>query len=267
MKPLYVRVDQRDNVAIVANPEGVRGKATFPCGLTTTEATPQAHKVALGSLDAGDPVIRYGQVIGYATRPIRAGAWVREELIETAPAPSLDSVSISTAVPPAPAPLDGYSFEGYPNPAGGAGARNLLGITTTVQCVAPTVEHAVRRIRDEVLPRFPGVDGVTATTHTYGCGVAIDAPAATVPIRTLRNLSKNPNLANAPLVVGLGCEKLQPDRLLPIVEEGPYTIRFQDGELQGFGDIVAAIMRGAERQREQAARRRRKSLPASELEV
>ena len=60
------------------------------------------------------------------------------------------------------------------------------GIATTVQCVAPTVEYAVRRIRTEILPRFPNVDGVVAITHGYGCGVAIDAPGAAVPIHTLR---------------------------------------------------------------------------------
>ena len=29
--------------------------------------------------------------------------------------------------------------------------------------------------------------------HTYGCGVAIDAPDAVIPIRTLRHISLNPN--------------------------------------------------------------------------
>lgn len=267
MKPLYVRVDPKDNVAIVVNPDGVREKAEFTCGLTSTEPIPQAHKVALSEIGKGEPVVRYGQVIGRALRPILAGSWVREELIETAQPPALDELPISTAVPPEPEPLEGYSFEGYSNPDGNAGTRNLLGITTTVQCVAPTVEHAVRRIREEVLPRFSGVDGVTATTHDYGCGVAIDAPLAEVPIRTLRNLSHNPNLANPHLVVGLGCEKLQPDRLLPVLEEGPYTIRFQDDELRGFGDIVAAIMRAAEKQLEKLNERRRTTLPASALVV
>ena len=69
------------------------------------------------------------------------------------------------------------------------GTKNILGISTTVQCVAPTVEYAVRRIKAEILPRFPNVDDVVAITHPYGCGVAIDAPGAAIPIRTLRNLA------------------------------------------------------------------------------
>ena len=83
-------------------------------------------------------------------------------------------------------PLEGYTFEGYRNPDGSVGTKNILGIATTVQCVAPTVEYAARRIRTELLPRFPNVDDVVPVTHSYGCGVAIDAPGAAVPIRTLK---------------------------------------------------------------------------------
>ena len=82
-------------------------------------------------------------------------------------------------------------------PDGSVGTRNILGIATTVQCVAPTVEYAVRRIRAEMLPRYPNVDDVVAITHTYGCGVAIDAPGAAVPIRTLKHIALHANLGGA----------------------------------------------------------------------
>ena len=77
------------------------------------------------------------------------------------------------------------------------------------------VGRAVERIRRELLPRFLNVDDVVALDHTYGCGVAIDAPGAAVPIRTLRNIARNPNFAGSTMVVSLGCEKLQPSRLFP----------------------------------------------------
>ena len=95
------------------------------------------------------------------------------------------------------------------------GTRNILAITTTVQCVAGVVDFAVKRIKEELLPRFPNVDDVVGLEHTYGCGVAIDAPDAIVPIRTLRNITLNPNFGGEVMVVSLGCEKLQPERLLP----------------------------------------------------
>jgi len=86
-----------------------------------------------------------------------------------------------------------------------------------------------------------------AITHAYGCGVAIDAPGADIPIRTLRNIGLHANMGGTPLVVSLGCEKLQPARLfpeLPVLGADPHVIRMQDE--RGFGETVSAIMRAAE---------------------
>src|SRR5664279_2008777 len=210
---MYIRVNPSDNVAILVSPEGVAPGALLPEGLMAKERIPQSHKIALQDLAAGEPVRRYGQTIGVANRAIAAGSWVREELLDMPEAPPLDSLPLATAVPPDLPPLEGYTFEGYRNPDGGTGTKNILGLVTTVQCVAPTVEYAAQRIRAEILPRFPHVDGVVAITHSYGCGVAIDAPGAAVPIRTLQHIGRHANLAGQPLVVSLGCEKLQPARL------------------------------------------------------
>jgi len=280
MDPLYVKVDRRDDVAIIVNPEGVGAGARFASGFETIEAIPQSHKVALRDFSAGEPVTRYGQVIGIANRTIAAGAWVREDMLDLPAAPPLDELPLATAVPaPLPA-LEGHSFEGYRNADGSVGTKNILGITTTVQCVAPTVDYAVQRIRAELLPRFTNVDGVVAVTHTYGCGVAIDAPGAAVPIQTLRHISRHPNFGGAPLVVSLGCEKLQPGRLfpdqplnawngtpLPVLGADPYVLRLQDQQLKGFGEIISAILAFAEKRLEELNRRRRATCPASELVV
>lgn len=270
MEPLYVQVHARDNVGIVVNPEGLGAGTRFRCGLTLSERVPQSHKTALRDVEAGGAVIRYGEIIGHAVRAIPAGAWVREEMLDPPAAPALDQLPLATATPAPLPPLEGYTFDGYRNADGSTGTRNILGITTTVQCVAPTVDYAVRRIKAEILPHFAGVDDVVAITHTYGCGVAIDAPGAAVPIRTLRHIGMHANLGGAPLVVSLGCEKLQPARLfpsLPILENDPYLIRLQDEDLRGFGDIVAAIMRAAEKRLEQLSARRRTPRPAAELIV
>jgi galactarate dehydratase len=277
MRPLYVRVHPDDNVAIVANPEGLVAGTVFDGGLKLAEAVPQAHKLALQDLPAHAAIVRYGQTIGHATRDIPRGSWVREELVDLPDAPALDALPLATAAPEPLPPLTGYTFEGYTNADGTAGTKNILGITTTVQCVAPTVDYAVRRIREEILPRFPRVDDVVAVTHGYGCGVAIDAPGAAVPIRTLQHISLHANFGGAPLVVSLGCEKLQPARLLPdgelrsrslpVLDDTPYLIRLQDAQLHGFGDIVAAIMRAAEKRLAELNRRERRTSDASQLVV
>lgn len=268
MQPLYVRIHAADNVGVVVNAEGVQAGAEFASGLKAAEAIPPSHKIALVDLEEGDAILRYGTPIGYANRQIRQGEWVREDAMRMPEAPPLDELPLSTAVPAELPPLEGMTFEGYRNPDGSVGTRNILGITTTVQCVAPTVDYAVARIRAELLPRFPNVDDVVAITHTYGCGVAIDAPGAAVPIRTIRNISRNPNIGGSPLVVSLGCEKLQPARLfssdLPIFEDNS-VIRLQDEH--GFGHTVAAILKAAEKKLAELDRRRRVTCPASDLVV
>jgi galactarate dehydratase len=265
---LYIRVDPRDNVAIIVNPEGVSRGDAFASGLAAREAIPQSHKIALADLPAGAPVLRYGQEIGRLNRDLAAGSWVREEAIELPQPPALDRLPLATAVPAPAAPLENFTFDGYANAAGPAGTRNLLGITTTVQCVAPTVDYAAARLRAEALPRYPNVDGVVAITHSYGCGVAIDAPGAAVPIRTLRHISLHPNVGADPLVVSLGCEKMQPQRLfsndLPVLENDN-VIRLQDQ--RGFAEIVAAIMEAAEKRLERLNRRVRRPCAASDLVV
>ena len=265
---MYIRVNVRDNVAIIVSPDGVSPGASLPDGLTAREAIPQSHKIALGDLEPGDPVLRYGQIIGHANRRIALGSWVRKELLDLPAPPSLDDLPLATAVPNPLPPLTGFTFEGYRNPDGSTGTRNILGIATTVQCVAPTVDYAVRRIRDELLPRFPGVADVISVTHSYGCGVAIDAPGAAIPIRTLKHISLHANLMGQPMLVSLGCEKLQPVRLLgdqlPVLGEAN-VIRLQDHS--GFADIVSAILRAAERRLEQLNRRQRQTCPAAGLVV
>ncbi len=264
--PLTVRVHPLDNVAIAVSPDGLASGTVLPEGVTLREAVPQAHKVALQTLPEGAPILRYGQVIGHAAREILAGSWVREDVIRMPAAPELAHLSLATAVPVDAPPLEGFTFEGYRNADGSVGTKNVLGITTTVQCVAATVDYAVARIRAELLPRYPNVDDVVSLTHTYGCGVAIDAPDAAVPIRTLGHISRHANLGGDPLVVSLGCEKMQPSRLFPLFESAPpEVVRLQDHA--GFGEIIARIMESAERRLEVLNQRRRVTCPASDLVV
>jgi galactarate dehydratase len=276
--PLYITMHGADNVAIVANDDGLPAGTTFPSGLTLVEKVPQGHKVALVDLAAGDAVRRYNVIIGRAARAIPAGSWVHERLLEMPDALSLEGLPISTVTASAAAPLEGYTFEGYRNADGSVGSRNILAITTTVQCVAGVLDFAVRRIKDELLPKYPNVDDVVGLEHTYGCGVAIDAPDAIIPIRTLRNVTLNPNFGNEVMVVSLGCEKLQPERLLPpgsfaIVDERSTgearldVVCLQDEAHVGFMSMIDSIMATAKEHLERLNARRRETVPASALVV
>jgi len=274
--PLVIRMNDRDNVAIVANDGGLAAGTRLPSGLTLRDQVPQGHKVALVDLKAGDAVRRYDVTIGRAARDIPAGGWVHERLLEMPEARALVGLPMASAKAPALPPLEGHSFQGYRNADGSVGTRNLLAITTTVQCVAGVVDHAVRRIRTELLPLYPHVDDVVGLEHGYGCGVAIDAPDAVIPIRTLRHISLNPNFGGEVMVVSLGCEKLQPERLLP---PGSFAIGetatppaldvvcLQDDAHVGFESMIDSILRQARVHLERLNARRRETVPASELVV
>ncbi|ELH1429759.1 galactarate dehydratase [Raoultella ornithinolytica] len=270
----YIKVHQTDNVAIIVNDRGLKAGTRFPDGLTLIEHIPQGHKVALVDIPVGGEIIRYGEVIGYAVRDIPQGSWIEESLVELPKAPPLNTLPLANKVPePLPA-LTGYTFEGYRNADGSVGTRNLLGITTSVHCVAGVVDYVVKIIERDLLPKYPNVDGVVGLNHLYGCGVAINAPAAVIPIRTIHNLALNPNFGGEVMVVGLGCEKLQPERLLqgtedvqPIAVDSASVIRLQDEQHVGFQSMVDDILQVAERHLTKLNARQRETCPASELVV
>lgn len=267
MPPLYIRVHPADNVAIIVGADGVVRDTVLSPALAALESIPQGHKVALSSIPAGSSIVRYGQAIGSAARAIAPGECVREADVFLPHAPELRDLAFAGEARDIGDPLDGFRFDGFVNDDSSVGTKNVLAIATTVECVTPTVELAVARIKAEIMPRFPSVDTVVALSHGYGCGVAIDAPLADVPIRTLRNLSRNPNLGGGAMLVSLGCEKLQPARLYNVGDCIPAVIRLQDQEYRSFGSMIAAIMRLAEKRLEELDRRRRRSCPASDLVV
>jgi galactarate dehydratase len=277
-----IAMHEADNVAIVVTAGGLKAGAQVlkhrdAKAVTLVNAVPQGHKVALVDIAAGQPVLRYNVSIGIAKQNIDAGSWVHERLLDMPSARNFDNLPMATAQVSVAKALTDFTFEGYRNADGSVGTRNILAVTTTVQCVAGVVDLAVKKIKQELLPLYPNVDDVVGIEHAYGCGVAIDAPDAVIPIRTLRNISLNPNFGNEVLVVSLGCEKLPPQRLLPpgsfplmpqqSENDGPHTVCLQDEAHVGFMSMIQHIVESAKPHLERLNARRRQTLPASELVV
>lgn len=261
-----IRIKPQDNVAVAVHdlPAGTEVSS----GLFTREPIPQAHKIALQDIPAGGEILRYGVVLGYARADIAAGSWINEHMLDLPESPALTDLSYGTNLVPAadlPRPTR-TTWMGYRNCTGPAGTRNLLGIVTTVQCAAGVVRVAVEQIKKELLPRYPHVDGVVAVTHPYGCGVAINAPLAKIPIRAVKNLIRHPNFGGEIMVVGLGCEKLTYDRVLPpedITPENVLTLQ----DYAGHDAMMQAILEMADKKLQKLEQRRREKLPLSELVI
>ena len=215
----------------------------------------------------GDKVIRYGVELGTVNRDVQKGEWINEKMIDLPLSPALSSLRPGNKGVVYPNPPERKTFLGYDNGEGRyAGTRNLLGIATTVQCTAGVLRIAAEKIRKEILPKYPNVDGVSALIHPYGCGVAINATDAYIPIRNVSNLIHHPNFGGELMVVGLGCEKLTFDRVLAPDEINDNNVLVLQ-KCHGFADMVASICRMAEKKLQRLNERKRTELPLDKLIV
>lgn len=261
----YIKINDKDNVAIAVNTIAVGTEVMD--GILANQEIPQGHKIALCDIAKDAPIIRYGVVLGYALNPIKKGDWINEHMLRLPIPPSVDEMefgtNIVTDLPKAPI----RTFEGYRNPKGGyAGTRNILGISTTVQCVTGVLNVAVKKMKEELLPKYPNVDDIVPINHAYGCGVAINAPEAVIPIRALRNLAEHPNFGGELMVVGLGCEKLTVEMLIKEADINPDNVIILQ-ELKGFNAMIDALMEMADKKLARLNERRRETLPLSDLLV
>lgn len=261
--PLYIKIKDEDNVAIVI--EEIKAGTKIMDGIIARQDIPQAHKIALCDIPENGEIIRYGVVLGYAIYPIKKGDWINEKMLELPAPPALDEMIFGTnLVMDLPQPPV-TTWEGYRNPNGGfGGTRNILGISTTVQCVTGVLNTAVEKMKSELLPKYPNVDDIVPINHAYGCGVAINAPDAIVPIRSLRNLAKHPNFGGQLMVVGLGCEKFTVDMLLDAKDISSENVIILQ-EHKGYGAMIDALMEMAEKKLTILNRRKRETLPLSDL--
>lgn len=267
MSNLLVKIKDEDNVAIAV--EEIKTGTKIYDDLTAMDDIPQAHKIALEDIKKDAPVIRYGVVLGYAIEDIKKGHWINEFMLRLPSPPSLDDMEWGKNIVPMDKLPDPpvKTWLGYKNPNGGyAGTRNILGIQTTVQCVSGVLDVAVERIKRELLPKYPNVDNVVAVDHAYGCGVAIKAREAHIPIRALRNIVHHPNFGGVVMAVALGCEKLTPDMLLDPEDNIPENVIILQ-DCKGFEAMMTAIMEMADKKLAILNKRRREELPLSDLLV
>ncbi|MCC7492681.1 MAG: altronate dehydratase [Fimbriimonadaceae bacterium] len=243
--------------------EGLPGGPTGP--------VPRGHKVALRAVGAGQPVRKYGQVIGYAETAIAAGEWVHTHNLGFGSGEIERDFAVGRAAQPLP-PLEPGAeryFDGYLRSDGRAGTRNYLAVIATVNCAANVCQAIARRFGD-VRRQYPAIDGVLPLVHKGGCG---GKPGWELELlqRTLAGFAKHPNVAGY-VLVGLGCEGNQLAdfiatgglvRLEVTPRERPAAILMQ--EIGGTQRAIDAGVAAVERLLPAAAACRRTRQPASKL--
>jgi altronate hydrolase len=258
-----------DDVAIALVPLSANRKievAGQPLRLSADMSA--GHKLALRAIEAGRPVRRYGQLIGFATRPIAPGDHVHSHNLAVGDM-RLDyqfgtDVRPVTLIPPE----QRRTFMGYRRADGRAGTRNTVVIIGTVNCAAHTVRQIAARARAELLPKYPNVTDVVGLAHKSGCGSRVSGHEIDMLRRTLAGFARHPNVAGY-LFVGLGCETNQFETLLERQRDRlgdvglPPYIGIQDS-----GGVAATVEAGLQEVGallRKASAFRREPLPLSEL--
>ncbi len=237
-------------------------------GFPAAARVPKGHKMAVGPIAPGAPVRKFGQVIGFATRPIAPGDWVHEHNLAMGEDFARDYAFGAGRRPDSPVPApERATFQGFRRADGRAGTRNYLAILTSVNCSASVARFIARQVeRSGLLAAYPDVDGVIPLVHGTGCGMADRGEGFDALKRTQWGYATNPNIAGV-LLVGLGCEVFQIGRMKSEygLQEGE---RFRTMTIQDEGGTRRTVEAGVARLAEMlpaADAAKREAIPASEL--
>jgi arabinonate dehydratase len=262
--PRTIRLSFEDNV-IVAVDQIVLGADV--AGLTARERVPRGHKMAIAAIREGEPVRKYGQIIGFASKHIAPGDWVHEHNVGLHDFARDYQFAEGTKNDEVLPPDLRATFEGYVRPNGKTGTRNYIGILTSVNCSASAAKFIAEELnRSGILNDYPEIDGAVAFVHGTGCGMAAYGEGWDLLRRTQWGYATHPNLGAA-LMVGLGCEVFQIDRMKAEygLVEGDH---FQTMTIQATGGTKKTVDQGVERIKAIlpiAARAKRETRPASEI--
>jgi altronate hydrolase len=268
--PRLLTLSPSDNVAVAVD---AVDPGTAVIGVVALARIPRGHKMALRGIAPGEPVRKYGQIIGFAQNAIAPGDWVHEHNCIMGAFDRDYAFCEEARAENLLAPEEVATFEGFRRSSGTSsapgkvGTRNYVGILTSVNCSASVAKFMAEEVRRSgILADYPNVDGVIALTHGTGCGIDYNGEAFEVLKRTTWGYATNPNMA-AVLVVGLGCEGFQIARMKNAygVEESDTFRTLTIQETGGTKKTVAAGIDALKTMLPIANRAVRQTAPASEL--
>src|SRR5215475_12907134 len=260
---LTIKLNQNDDV-VIARVELPAGTELIKEGVRVTVNVPAGHKVAIRDIAQGAPVRRYNQIIGFATRPIRAGEHVHVHNLAMGDfqrdyAYCQDYKVTEFVAHPA-------TFMGIHRADGRVATRNFVGVVSSVNCSAHVCRMIADHFKGEVMADYPNVDGVVPIHHKTGCGMGSTGEPVDVLRRVLAGYATHPNM-HSTLMVGLGCEANQINDLLA-AQGLKRTEQLQTMTIQATGGTRKTVQDGIARVKEllpEANKVRREPAPVSHL--
>lgn len=207
-----IRLHPNDNI-VVARMDVAIGTPVPSENISIRSQVPAGYKIAAKKIAAGEPILKYNVIVGFANTDIEPGAMVHShntEFREFDRDYAYASEYKATQFLPE---SQRATFQGIVREDGKVGTRNYIGILSTVNCSATVVKKIAEYFTPERLAPYPNVDGVVAFAHSIGCGMEMTGEPMQLLRRTMAGYAKHPNLAAA-LIIGLGCERNQLKGLL-----------------------------------------------------
>ena len=260
---LTIKLNPADDV-VIARVEIPAGTELIKEGVRVAVNVPAGHKIAIRDVAEGKPVRRYNQIIGYSTKPIRAGEHVHVHNLGMAHFERDYAYGVDykpTELAPNPA-----TFMGIKRPDGRVATRNYVAIVSSVNCSAHVSRHIAEYFDGERLADYPNIDGVIAITHQSGCGMASTGEPVEVLRRVLGGYATHANV-HSTLMIGLGCEANQINDLLA-AQGLKRSDQLQAFTIQDTGGTRKTIQDGIARIKEllpEANKVKRETCPASHI--
>jgi altronate hydrolase len=263
-KRRHLRLNAADNVVVAVDPIE-QGQVIE--GVAAAGRVMRGHKMATACIARGQPVLKFGQIIGFAHTDIQPGEHIHSHNCEFA-AFERDYRHAEDARPEDVLPVEQRAtFEGFRRASGRAGTRNYIGILTSVNCSATVARFMAEEIdRSGLLADYPNIDGVIPLVHGGGCALDVNGEGYEVLKRTQWGYATNPNMGGV-VMVGLGCEGFQIGRW-----KDAYGISesdtFRTMTIQEVGGTKKTVLAGVDAIRTMLPKVnavQRETLPASEL--
>jgi altronate hydrolase len=187
----FLRLHASDNVIVAVDAVDLGAAAAE--GVSARTRIPKGHKMATAAVPKSAPIVKFGQIIGFASRDIAPGEWVHEHNVEMHD--FTRDYRFGEEARPTAFVGQGQqaTFEGYKRPNGKVGTRNYVAILTSVNCSASVARFMAKEVERSGITRTS-----TASFRSFTARAAASPPRARVSRRSSAPNGATPRTRTSP---------------------------------------------------------------------